>query len=42
MFVGSNPVTVTQVSDMAPVSSKEFRDIQATLEFLFLEVLIFE
>ena len=27
-----NPVTVTSLSDFAPASSKEFLDIQATLE----------
>ena len=32
MVVGSNPVAVTETSDFAPVSSKEFLDIQATIE----------
>ena len=30
--VGSNPVAVTSPSDFAPSSSKEFLDIQATIE----------
>ena len=30
--MGSNPVTVTSPSDFAPASSKEFLDIQATIE----------
>ena len=30
--VGSSPVAVTSPSDFAPVSSKEFLDIQATIE----------
>ena len=33
--MGSNPVAVTQTSDIAPVSSKEFLDIQATIECKF-------
>ena len=32
MFVGPSPVAVTQTSDMAPVSSKGFLDIQATIK----------
>ena len=32
MVLGSNPVAVTSSSDLAPVSSKEFLDIQATIE----------
>ena len=32
MIVGSSPVTVTYTSDFMPVLSKEFLDIQATLE----------
>ena len=32
MVVGSNPVSVTEISDIAPVSSKGFIDIQATIE----------
>ena len=32
MVVGSNPVAVTSPSDFAPASSKEFLDIQATIE----------
>ena len=31
-IVGSNPVAVTSPSDFAPASSKEFLDIQATIE----------
>ena len=30
--LGSNPVAVTSSSDFAPASSKEFLDIQATIE----------
>ena len=33
--MGSNPVAVTQTSDIAPVSSKVFLDIQATIECKF-------
>ena len=33
MVVSSNPVVVT--SNIAPVSSKEFLDIQATIEYRF-------
>ena len=32
MVVGSNPVAVTSPSDFVPASSKEFLDIQATIE----------
>ena len=32
MVLGSSPVAVTSPSDFAPVSSKEFLDIQATIE----------
>ena len=32
MVVGSNPVAVTKPSNIVPVSSKEFLDIQATME----------
>ena len=32
MVEGSNPVAVTSPSDFAPASSKEFLDIQATIE----------
>ena len=32
MVVGSNPVAVTSPPDFAPASSKEFLDIQATIE----------
>ena len=32
MVVGSSPVAVTLTSDFAPASSKEFLDIQATIE----------
>ena len=32
VVVGSNPVAVTSPSDFAPASSKEFLDIQATIE----------
>ena len=35
MVVGSNPVAVTSPSDFAPASSKEFLDIQATIECRF-------
>ena len=33
--MGSNPVAVTKTSDVAPVSSKELLDIQATKECRF-------
>ena len=32
MVLGSSPVAVTETSDSAPASSKEFLDIQATVE----------
>ena len=32
MVLGSSPVTVTSPSDFAPASSKEFLNIQATVE----------
>ena len=32
MVLGSSPVAVTSPSDFAPASSKEFLDIQATIE----------
>ena len=32
MVVGSSPVAITETSGIAPVSSKEFVDIQATIE----------
>ena len=32
MVLGSNPVAVISPSDFAPASSKEFLDIQATIE----------
>ena len=32
MIVGSCPVVVTKTSDLTPVLSKEFLDIQATIE----------
>ena len=32
MVLGSSPVAVTSPSDLAPASSKEFLDIQATIE----------
>ena len=32
MVVGSSPIAVTYTSDFAPVSGKEFLDIQATTE----------
>ena len=35
VVVGSNPVPVTKISDIAPVSSKEFLDIQTTRECRF-------
>ena len=31
MVVGSSPVAVTSTSDIVPVSSKEFLDIQAAI-----------
>ena len=35
MVLGSSPVAVTSHSDFAPASSKEFLDIQATIECVF-------
>ena len=35
VVVCSNPVAVTKTSDIAPVPSKEFFDIQATVECRF-------
>ena len=35
MVLGSSPVAVTLTSDYAPASSKEFLDIQATIECEF-------
>ena len=35
MVVGSNPVAVTLVSDIAPVSSMRFFNIQTTIECRF-------
>ena len=35
MVLGSSPVAVTSPSDVAPASSKEFLDIQATIEWGF-------
>ena len=35
MVLGSSPVAVTSLSDFAPASSKEFLDIQATIECEF-------
>ena len=35
MVLGSSPVAVTSRSDFAPASSKEFLDIQATIEYGF-------
>ena len=32
LVVGSSPVAVTNTSDFAPASSKEFLDIQTTME----------
>ena len=32
VVLGSSPVAATQTSDFAPASSKEFFDIQATIE----------
>ena len=32
MVLGSNPVAVSSTSDFTPVSSKDFPDIQATIE----------
>ena len=36
VVAGSNTVAVTSTSDIAPVSSKEFLDVQATIEFKFI------
>ena len=33
MIVGSNPVAVSEIADIVPVSSKEFFDVQATREW---------
>ena len=33
--MGSSPVAVTSTSDLAPALSKEFLDIQATIEYGF-------
>ena len=33
MVVGSNPVTVSKTSDIAPISSKELFDTEATIEY---------
>ena len=30
--MGSNPVAATETSDIAPVSTKDFADVQATIE----------
>ena len=35
MVMSSNPVAVTSTSDIAPILSKEFLDIQATTEYRF-------
>ena len=35
MVLSSNPVAVTETSDMAPVLSKEFLDIQASMKYRF-------
>ena len=35
MVVGSSPVAVTQLSDIAPLLGKEFLDIQANIECEF-------
>ena len=35
MVVGSNTVAVTQILDIAPLSSKNFLEIQATIECRF-------
>ena len=35
MVLGSSPVAVTSFSDFEPASSKEFLDIQATMECEF-------
>ena len=34
--MGLNPVAVTYTSDIAPVSRKEFFDIQSTIEYSFI------
>ena len=36
MVVGSNPVAVTVILDIAPVSGNEFLDIQATIKCRFI------
>ena len=41
MVLGSSPVAVTLPSDLAPASSKEFLDIEATIECGFTLKLIF-
>ena len=38
MVLGSSPVTVAWTSDIVPVLSKEFCDIQATLEWIHSEM----
>ena len=40
VVVGTSPVVVIQTSDIAPVSNKEFLDIQATAECGFCLKLI--
>ena len=35
MVAGSNPVAVAQLSDIMPVSSEEFLDLQATTKRIF-------
>ena len=40
MVVGSSPVAVTQTSDFVPASSKEFLDIQTTIECGFTVKLV--
>ena len=40
VVVGTSPVVVIQTSDIAPVSNKEFLDIQATTECGFCLKLI--
>ena len=40
MVVGLSPIAVTQTSDIVPVLSKEFLDIQAIIECGFLFVFL--
>ena len=40
MVVGSSPVAITLTSDIVPVLSKEFVDIQATIACVFTLILV--